>query len=338
LPPSAQDKKEKKKNLPLYRSSKKDMGTELAGVTFRKLGKLHYYPAEGHTLEVGSRVVCETERGQECGEVKILRTVEGEPADMEKIYRLLHLASETDLTTMETRQKQAEDGMALCQERADSLRLAMKVVEAEASLDGQQMTFYFVADSRVDFRQLVKEVASRLRMRVHLHQVGSRDHARALGGYGPCGRPLCCTTFLRDFAPVSMKMAKDQSLYLNPSKFSGVCGKLMCCLRYEHEVYMEARDRLPTPGMTVSLPTGERGVVSDVNILKETVLVVVRTEEDTRLLNVAASEVQVARACGDCGSAGGGCGSNCASGGCGVPAKVEPQVIQLQRWQRNWTA
>jgi cell fate regulator YaaT (PSP1 superfamily) len=214
-------------------------------------------------------------------------------------------------------------------------------VEGEASLDGQQITFYFVADTRVDFRQLVKEVASRLRMRVHLHQVGSRDHARALGGYGPCGRPLCCTTFLRDFAPVSMKMAKDQSLYLNPSKFSGVCGKLMCCLRYEHDVYMEARDRLPSPGMTVTLPTGERGVVDDVNILRETVLVVIRTEEETRLLNVPARDVQIARACGDCGSAGGGCGGSCGSGegaGCNVPAKAEPQVIQLQRWQRNWTA
>jgi cell fate regulator YaaT (PSP1 superfamily) len=315
----------------------------LAGVTFRKLGKLHYYPADGHTLEVGSRVICETERGQECGEVKILRSVAGSTADIEKTYRLLRLASENDVLTTESRQQQADEAMRQCQERADALFLPMKIVEAEASFDGQQVTFYFVADARVDFRQLVKEVASRLRMRVHLHQVGSRDHARALGGYGPCGRPLCCTTFLRDFAPVSMKMAKDQSLYLNPSKFSGVCGKLMCCLRYEHDVYMEAKDRLPSEGMTVTLPSGERGVIRDVNILKEAVTVVIRTEEDTRIVTVAAAEVTIARACGDCGAAGGGCGGSCGSGsgaGCNTPAKAvpTPTYIQLERWQRNWSA
>jgi cell fate regulator YaaT (PSP1 superfamily) len=315
-------------------------GTPLAGVTFRKLGKLHYYPAgDLPSLEVGSLVVAETERGAECGEVKILREVEGTEDDREDGgYRLLRLATAADLADRDRRRRQAEEGAALCQERADALRLPMKVVDAEASLDGQQVTFYFVSDTRIDFRQLVKEVAQQVRMRVHLHQVGSRDHAKALGGYGPCGRPLCCTTFLRDFAPVSMKMAKDQSLFLNPSKFSGVCGKLMCCLRYEHDVYLEAREKLPPAGVTVTLPDGARGQVAEVDIFRERVTVVVRSEEETRAVTVKASEVRVARACGDCGSAGGGCGGSCASGGgCGVPAKAEPRLVTLERWRKNWS-
>ena len=308
----------------------------LAAIAFRPLGKLHYYPVDAALpLETGSLVIAETEMGDECGEVKILRDVAGSADEAPGPFRVRRTATPDDLQTRDRRRAQGEEGVVFCQERADALLLPMKVVDVECAFDGQQITFYFVADTRVDFRQLVKEVAARLRMRVHLHQVGSRDHAKALGGYGPCGRPLCCTTFLRDFAPVSMKMAKDQSLYLNPSKFSGVCGKLMCCLRYEHDVYLEARDRLPSPGMSVSLPTGEKGVISEVNIFRESVTVIVRTEEETRYITAKADTVTVARACGDCGSAGGGCSSGGACGsGCG-PAKTEAKPIALEmRWRR----
>jgi cell fate regulator YaaT (PSP1 superfamily) len=311
----------------------------VAAVTFRKVGKLHYYPASSLEFAIGDYVVAETDRGLECGEIKILREVEGSADDAQQPYRIVRKAGDDDRRTAESRLTQAVEGIQIAQDRADSLGLPMKIVDGEVSLDGQQITLYFVADTRIDFRQLVKEGAARLRMRVHLHQVGARDHAKALGGYGPCGRPLCCTTFLRDFAPVSMKMAKDQSLYLNPSKFSGVCGKLMCCLRYEHDVYMEARDRLPTAGMTVALPEGGSGVITDVNIFRETVTVVVRTEDETRFVTVKAADVALARACGDCGSAGGGCGGSCGSGaggGCAT-AKAETKPIQLeQRWRRNW--
>ena len=311
--------------------------TRLAAVTFRKLGKLHYYPAEGLALEVGTHVIAETQRGLEYGEVKILRDVTGDVSDLAEPRRILRVATAEDAKTTLRRKQQADEGLVLCQERADHLRLPMKVVEAEVAFDAAQVTFYFCAETRVDFRELVKQVASQLRMRVHLHQVGSRDHAKALGGYGPCGRPLCCTTFLRDFAPVSMKMAKDQSLFLNPSKFSGVCGKLMCCLRYEHDVYLEARERLPPVGVSVACADGARGVVSEVNVLRETVAVFVRDEETSRTMIYQASDVRIARACGDCGSAGGGCGGSCGSGGCGVPAKAGPQpVIALERWRRNW--
>ena len=314
------------------------MSAALAGVTFRKLGKLHYYPVTMHALSVGSRVVAETERGLECGEVKILRDVVGEVSEAETQHRIIRLTTADDIQQFERRQQQAQEGVEYCQTRAEALSLPLKIVDGEVSLDAQQITLYFVADTRIDFRQLVKEAAAKLRMRVHLHQVGARDHAKALGGYGPCGRPLCCTTFLRDFAPVSMKMAKDQSLYLNPSKFSGVCGKLMCCLRYEHDVYMEARDRLPSAGMSVALPNGDRGVIADVNIFRETVTVVVRSEDETRNVVVKADEVTIARACGDCGAAGGGCGSgNCGTDGGCAPAKVEQKPIQIeQRWRKNW--
>lgn len=308
--------------------------TQLAGVTFRKLGKLHYYPAEGLSLDVGSYVVAETEEGAECGEVKILRPVRGREEEAGTPFRILRLAEERDIKIREQRETQAADGLKLCQEKADALHLEMKVVEAEVSFDGHQITLYFVADSRVDFRLLVKEIAAKIKMRVHLHQVGARDHARTLGGYGPCGRPLCCTTFLRDFAPVSMKMAKDQSLYLNPSKFSGVCGKLMCCLRYEHDVYMDARDKMPAPGSTVTLADGEKAVIEEVNVLRQTLRVTVRDEDGYHTLNVAATSVRISRACGDCGSAGGGCGGSCGSGegaGCAVPAKGEGGLIALER-------
>lgn len=308
--------------------------TRLAGVTFKKIGKLHFYPAADLGLDVGSQVIAQTERGLELGEVKILRDVVGQDDEIETQFRIVRVAHAEDQVTWQLRQSQAQEGQVFCQGRADLLYLSLKIVDAEVTLSGEQITFYFVADTRVDFRQLVKEVGAHLRMRVHLHQVGSRDHAKQLGGYGPCGRPLCCTTFLRDFAPVSMKMAKDQSLYLNPSKFSGVCGKLMCCLRYEHDVYLEAKARLPGLESTVRLPDGETGTVIEVNPLTETLGVRVRSEESWRIVRVPASQVQVARACGDCGSAGGGCGSSCGSGtdgGC-APAKVSaPIALEVRR-------
>lgn len=306
----------------------------IAGVTFRKVGKLHYYDVDSWPdLTVGSHVVAQTERGTEYGEVKLLRVVQSD--DAPPPFRLLRCATSADENEARLRDEQTKDGLVLCQQTADELGLPLRIVDAEGSFDGQQITFYFVAEARIDFRQLVKEVAARLRTRVLLHQVGSRDHAKALGGYGPCGRPLCCTTFLRDFAPVSMKMAKDQSLYLNPSKFSGVCGKLMCCLRYEHDTYLEARDRLPSVGMTVTLPSGDKGPIIAVNIFRETATVLVRTEEDTREVTVPAAEVRAARACGDCGSAGGGCGSSCGSGkdgGC-APTKqaFTPIALEVRR-------
>lgn len=314
---------------------------QLAGVTFRKIGKLHFYAVPSDLsaeIVVGAHVVAGTETGPELGEVKILRDVENNAAAGSGAG-LLRLATSEDHATLALRAAQARDGLARCQACADALFLPLKVVDAEVAFDGAQATFYFVADTRIDFRQLVKDLAGQLRMRVLLHQVGSRDHAKALGGYGPCGRPLCCTTFLRDFAPVSMKMAKDQSLFLNPSKFSGVCGKLMCCLRYEHDVYLEAKDRMPPVGVSVTTPNGERGVITDVNIFKETATVLIRTDEETRSVTLPASSVTVARACGDCGAAGGGCGSGgaCGSenGGC-ASAKVEAKPITLARWRRNW--
>lgn len=294
----------------------------VAGVTFRRVGKVHYYEIGGLPLEIGGYVVAHTERGTERGEVKILRDIIRDADEMPQAYRILRCSTPEDDAIGERRVAEAVEALSLCQGQADALRLDMKIIDAEISFDGQVATFYFVADSRVDFRQLVREVAGVLHRRVLLQQVGTRDHAKLLGGYGPCGRPLCCTTFLRDFAPVSMKMARDQSLYLNPSKFSGVCGKLMCCLRYEHDVYTEARERLPVPGMFVVCPDGSRGEVIETDIFREMVTVLVRGEDETRQVRHKADAVQVARACGDCGSATGGegCDSEKGAGGCGTCA------------------
>ncbi|MBC8141497.1 MAG: stage 0 sporulation family protein [Armatimonadetes bacterium] len=306
----------------------------LVGVTFHKIGKLHYYAADDleGTVSVGDFVVAETERGTEHGEVKVLREVSGTKSDAPTPFRLLRAANAADLKQAEKRAQQAMDALETCRARVQALRLPMKITDAESAFDGSGVTFYFVSDERIDFRKLVKETAALVKMRVHLHQVGSRDHAQTLGGYGPCGRPLCCTTFLRDFAPVSMKMAKDQSLYLNPSKFSGVCGKLMCCLRFEHDVYLDAKENLPHVGMTVSLPSGERGAVTDVNIFAERVSVQIRGENDTRTIVLPASDVRPARACGDCGSAGGGCGGACGSDTCETSAKGTPLIALEKRF------
>ncbi len=306
----------------------------LVGVTFRKIGKLHYYAADDlpQVIGVGNRVIAHTERGTEHGEVKVLREVSGTKDDAPTPFRLLRVASDADLQTAEARAKQATDALETCRAQAQALRLPIKLTDAEAAFDGSVVTFYFVSDERVDFRKLVKETATLIKMRVHLHQVSSRDHAQTLGGYGAYGRPLCCTTFLRDFAPVSMKMAKDQSLYLNPSKFSGVCGKLMCCLRFEHEVYLDAKEKLPQVGQTVTLGSGERGAVTSVNIFAGRVSVQLRGETDTRTVTVAASDVLPARACGDCGAAGGGCGGECGSDTCDTTPKGTPLIALEKRF------
>ena len=303
----------------------------IAGVVFRRLGKMHYYAANGdRPLELGDFVVAETERGIEYGEVKILRTVAGSPNEIPQEYRILRIATDDDKGKAAQQQSAAQNALTDSQRCADELGLSIKFIEAEISFDAQTATFYFVSENRIDFRQLVRDIAAILHVRILLQQVGTRDHAKLLGGYGPCGRPLCCTTFLRDFAPVSMRMARDQSLYLNPTKFSGVCGKLMCCLRYEHDIYTEARERMPAVGMFVQCPDGSRGEIIETDIFKETVTVLIRGEE-MRRTKYKAELVTAARSCGDCGTAGGGCGDSCASCGSGKPKESELLSLTVRR-------
>jgi len=255
---------------------------EIVGVRFRKAGKVYYFDPAGTDLEVNNYVVVETTRGLELGQVviapgQVLASDLGKPlrsvvrkADPEDIQRAQEL---------ETREREA---LAECGRLIDKLDLPMKLLSAEYNLDGSRLTFYFSAAERVDFRDLVRELAGLLKVRVELRQMGPRDEAKIIGGCGKCGRSLCCTDFLSEFAPVSIRMAKEQSMPLNPTKISGVCGRLMCCLVYESEQYHSMKQKLPKEGQQVSTAMGVATVVSS-SPLKETVLVRLESEVTVEL-------------------------------------------------------
>jgi len=252
----------------------------VVGVTFRRVGKVYYFDPGELRLQEGDSVIAETARGVEFGEVVLEpREVSDEElvAPLKKISRI---ATGDDLQREASNRGREKHAFEVCERKIAEHGLPMKLVEAETGFDGSQITFSFSADGRVDFRELVKDVASALKTKVQLHQIGVRDEAKLIGGFGGCGRPLCCATFLSSFEPISMKMAKDQSLFLNPAKFSGVCGKLMCCLRYEHEFYKQAQKRLPAVGAIIEIERG-RAKVIDVNVVND--MLTVETEEGVQL-------------------------------------------------------
>lgn len=254
---------------------------EAVGVAFKRVAKSYWFAHGSLELREFERVIVETSRGLEIGTVRVTaRTV---PTDeiQAPLRSVVRIATQTDLDQEKRNKERARDAMQVCAARVKHHHLPMKLLQAEYTFDASQTTIYFAAENRVDFRELVKDLSSSLRCRVQLYQVGARDEAKILGGIGPCGLTLCCSTFLTEFAPISMKMAKDQSLFLNPVKFSGVCGKLMCCLRYEHDNYVETKQRLPQIGDLVMTPRGQ-GRVLEVNIVRENVLVQL-TESEVHL-------------------------------------------------------
>ena len=258
------------------------MGT-IIGVQFQKNGKLYYFDANGLDLRCGEYVVVDTVRGYDLGEVTMA------PRDIEEdtwhtpLKKAVRIASEQDIQhSVENRQKEKE-AFSICQKKIAEHKLEMKLVSVEYAFDNSKILFFFTANGRVDFRSLVKDLASIFKMRIELRQIGVRDEAKMLGGLGPCGRPICCGTFLEQFQPVSIKMAKEQNLSLNPTKISGVCGRLMCCLKYEQEHYELTRKKMPKVGREVSTPDG-KGPVTELNIVKETVFV--------RLTNGDTSEIK----------------------------------------------
>lgn len=269
------------------------------GVAFKRVARSYWFDPNGISLKEGDRVVVETSHGEELGSVKI-GPREAPIEDMQSVlnFVLRHAGAEDAAREKENLGK-AREALVLCKERIGFYGLSMKLLQAEYSFDASQVTIYFASESRVDFRNLVRDLAAELHVRVQMHQVGARDEAKILGGVGPCGLTLCCATFLTEFAPVSMKMAKDQSLFLNPVKFSGICGKLMCCLRYEHETYVEARSRMPQIGAIVMSPRGQ-GKVAELNLLKETVIV--HLFESGAELEFIASELKIEKTtrCTDC--------------------------------------
>ena len=236
----------------------------IVGIRFNPSGKIYDFDPVDLQLLPGDKVMVETARGMECGEVARANRECKEPrADLKPVVRR---ATAEDLARAEQNAKKAREAMQICQERIAAHKLEMKLVDAEYAFDNSKITFNFTAEGRVDFRNLVKDLAATLHTRIELHQIGVRDEAKKLGGIGICGQPFCCSRFLKDFQPVSIKMAKEQGLSLNPTKISGSCGRLMCCLQYEQNAYEELNKLSPKVGAVVNTPEG-RGVVTDSNIL-----------------------------------------------------------------------
>ena len=239
---------------------------DVIGVQFQKAGKLEYYAPKDLQIEMDDWVVVESKRGIEIGLVKMpTRAVDDGDVSL-PLKEVMRIATQQDIDTYNNNAMDAEKALALCKEVVIQQELDMRLVNCEYTLDKSKVIFNFTADDRIDFRKLVKVLAQNLKTRIELRQIGVRDEAKLLGGIGPCGRSLCCSTFLGDFEPVSIKMAKDQNLSLNPAKISGACGRLMCCLKYENDYYEEARAQLPDVGDSIETPDGN-GQVVGLNIL-----------------------------------------------------------------------
>ncbi len=237
------------------------------GVRFKQAGKVYYFDPGEHELKIGDNVIVETARGTEFGEVSMANTEVPESGIVAPLKPIIRIATEQDYVRHEENEKKKSRAMELCQEKIDKRGLDMKLVDVEYTFDNSKVIFYFTADGRVDFRELVKDLAGVFRMRIELRQIGVRDEAKMLGGIGSCGRSLCCNSWLADFEPVSIKMAKVQNLSLSPTKISGICGRLMCCLKFENDVYTDLRRNMPEVGEQVKTPEG-LGKVVDTTVLE----------------------------------------------------------------------
>ncbi len=254
--------------------------TEIISVRFKNGGKEYYFNPNGLTVEAGQAVIIETSKGVEFAECVLGNRMIDEEELISPLRPVLRIATEQDHRQMEENRRREERAFRVCQEKIAAHGLEMKLIDVEYNFDGSKILFFFTADGRVDFRALVKDLASVFRTRIELRQIGVRDEAKMLGGLGICGRPFCCSTFLNDFHPVSIKMAKTQNLSLNPGKISGACGRLMCCLKYEQEAYTDLLKRAPKQESLVETPDGV-GVVNQVNLLRETSRVTLDSDPDT---------------------------------------------------------
>ena len=240
--------------------------TEIIGVRFKRTGKTYYFAPGSPAPEVGMQVIVETARGVECGEVVMGSRMVEDDKIIPPLKPIIRIATEKDLKIVEQNRAKEQTAAKICQEKIAAHKLDMKLVDVECTFDNNKLLFYFTADNRVDFRELVKDLAAVFRTRIELRQIGVRDEAKMLGGLGICGRPFCCKTFLSEFQPVSIKMAKEQGLSLNPTKISGTCGRLMCCLKYEQDFYEEQMKVTPKIGAYVKTPDF-KGYVEEVNLL-----------------------------------------------------------------------
>ena len=239
---------------------------EVVGVRFKENGKIYYFDPVSKTFSKGEKVIVETVRGIECGEIAAHNHTIKDEEIVHPLKKIIRLANAEDLKIVEVNRKKETEAFAFCENKVQQLGLEMKLVEVECTFDGSKMLFYFTADDRVDFRELVKILAAQYRTRIEMRQIGVRDVSKMIGGLGICGRPFCCSQFLDDFHPVSIKMAKEQGLSLNPSKISGTCGRLLCCLKYEQDSYEYLAKITPRVGSLVETREG-RGTVTESNLL-----------------------------------------------------------------------
>lgn len=262
------------------------------GVRFRTAGKIYYFDPAGRQIKIGDHVIVETARGIEYGYVVLGNREVDETKVIPPLKPVIRMATDEDRAIEAKNKEKEKEAFKICQEKIKKHNLEMKLIDAEYTFDNNKVLFYFTADGRIDFRQLVKDLAAIFKTRIELRQIGVRDETKILGGIGICGRQLCCHTYLSEFAPVSIKMAKEQNLSLNQTKISGVCGRLMCCLKNEQETYEALNKSLPGTGDTVTLPDGLQGIVHSVNVLRQRVKVIVEVNDEKEIQEYPVGELK----------------------------------------------
>ena len=266
--------------------------TKVVGVRFRNVGKIYYFSPKDYEIKTGDHVIVETARGIEYGKVVLAPREVGEEDVVHPLKEVLRVATKEDDEREAQNRVREREAFKICQKKIREHGLEMKLIDAEYTFDNNKVLFYFTADGRIDFRQLVKDLAAIFKTRIELRQIGVRDETKILGGIGICGRPLCCNTHQSEFLPVSIKMAKEQNLSLNPTKISGVCGRLMCCLKNEEETYEYLNSRLPAVNDTVTTEDGLKGEVHSVNVLRQTVKVVVEVGDEKEIREYKVEELR----------------------------------------------
>ena len=266
--------------------------TKVIGIRFRKAGKVYYFSPGENEIKTGDHVIVETARGVEYGYVVLGTHEVDDKKVIQPLKPVIRMATPADEETERRNKEKEKEGFKVCVEKIKKHNLSMKLIDTEYTFDNNKVLFYFTADGRIDFRELVKDLAAVFKTRIELRQIGVRDETKILGGIGICGRPLCCHTYLSEFAPVSIKMAKEQNLSLNPTKISGVCGRLMCCLKNEQETYEYLNRKLPGIGDIVTMPDGMKGEVSSVNVLRQLVKVLVDVNDEKELREYPVEELK----------------------------------------------
>ena len=266
--------------------------TKVVGIRFRNVGKIYSFNPKEYKMKIGDHVIVETARGIEFGRVVLGPKEVGEDEVIHPLKEVLRVATSEDEEREKQNRQKEKEAFKICQKKIRDHGLEMKLIDAEYTFDNNKVLFYFTADGRIDFRQLVKDLAAIFKTRIELRQIGVRDETKILGGIGICGRCLCCHTYLSEFAPVSIKMAKEQNLSLNQTKISGVCGRLMCCLKNEQETYEELNKKLPGTGDMVTLPDGLQGTVHSVNVLRQLVKVIVEVNDEKEIQEYPVEELK----------------------------------------------